>query len=99
MGRVSAPDDWRPELFDPPPPVVLPPPEPAAAPRVPAGPPQLTVPSAERRWPTMQVVAVHRFAGRLYRCRRCGALRWSSFGRARLHRRYCRRRDWPEGRP
>lgn len=62
-------------------------------------PPQLTVPAREAARPTLEVVAVHRFAGRRYRCRRCGWEGWSAFGRARRHRRYCRRRDWPWGRP
>lgn len=60
---------------------------------------QMLVPHPSPRRATMEIVAVHEHAGRLERCRRCGAEFWTAFGRARRHRRYCRRQDWPFGRP
>lgn len=66
---------------------------------LPASRAQLLVPAADHIGPQLEVVARDPHAGRLYRCRRCGRLVWSAFGRARRHRRYCRRRDWPWGRP
>jgi hypothetical protein len=61
--------------------------------------PQLVVPSPDHLAPHLELIGVHRAAGRLYRCRRCGAEVWSCYGRARRHRQYCRRRDYPGGRP
>ncbi len=61
--------------------------------------PQLLVPLRSERRPTMVEVGVHPHAGRLERCLRCGREVWTAFGLARRHRRYCRRQEWPEGRP
>lgn len=61
--------------------------------------PQLTVPLVDPGRPTLEQVGAHPHAGRLLRCRRCGRMTWSAFGHARRHRRFCRRRDWPWGRP
>lgn len=60
--------------------------------------PQLLVPMRSPRRATMVEVGVHAHAGRLEQCLRCGRLVWTSFGRARRHRRYCRSQRWPFGR-
>lgn len=60
---------------------------------------QTIIPAASPRRVTMLEVGVHPHAGRLERCLRCGREVWTAFGRARRHRRFCRRQDWPQGRP
>lgn len=61
--------------------------------------PQMLVPVRSTTRPTMLEVGVHRHAGRLELCLRCGARVWTCFGRAAHHHRRCRSEQWPEGRP
>jgi hypothetical protein len=61
--------------------------------------PQMIVPTPSPGRPTMLEIGVHRAAGRLELCLRCGVRVWTCFGRAARHHARCRSEQWPEGRP
>lgn len=61
--------------------------------------PQMILPTIAPARPTMREIGVHPHAGRLEECLRCGARKWTCFGRAARHFGRCRSEQWPGGRP